>query len=277
MSKRWMLWAGAALTVAAGLLFAGPAAAEPVALTPGTVVRWSGEDLEGCSLDGRHFEPLGGLCLFPVELRRTGNVELAVKRQGRWQTLAARVGDYPYPVQRLTIKDDSRVNLSKADLARVGKENQRIGALWHRPGARRFTLPLAAPLADLPAGGRFGSKRIINGAAKSPHSGADFAAPAGTPVLAVADGVVALAEEHFFGGNSVFIDHGDELISMYLHLSELGVQPGQDVRRGQVIGKVGSTGRSTGPHLHVGLRWRGARIAPEPLLKAPEELVSISP
>src|SRR5262249_8735173 len=86
------------------------------------------------------------------------------------------------------------------------------------------------------------------------------AAGAGTTVEAVADGTVVLAAEHFFSGNSVFVDHGDGLISMYFHLSQIGVKVGQSVKRGEALGLVGATGRASGPHLHLGVRWHGARV-----------------
>lgn len=258
-----------------GVLLPGPAEAASLSVKPGSVVRWAADGAEACSLDGERWAPLDGVCLYPVGLRRTKPLELGLQREGRWVELTAQIGEYPYPVQRLTIKDDGQVNLSKESLERVGRENQRIGAVFQRRTERRFRLPLAAPLEKMPEGGRFGSQRIMNGVPKSPHSGADYAASPGTPVMAVADGTVALAEEHFFGGKSVFIDHGDRLASMYLHLNEMTVAPGEEVRRGQVIGKVGSTGRSTGPHLHLGFRWRGARIDPAALLGPVEGLPEV--
>ncbi|MCY3927496.1 MAG: M23 family metallopeptidase [Acidobacteria bacterium] len=118
----------------------------------------------------------------------------------------------------------------------------------------------------MPAGGRFGAKRIINGEPRSPHTGADYAVPRGTPVLAVGDAVVALTGEFFFSGNAVFLDHGNGLISMYFHLHEVFVKQGEEVTRGSRLGSVGSTGRSTGPHLHFGIRWQGARVDPALLL-----------
>ena len=187
--------------------------------------------------------------------------------RGQLETLKLQVGEYPYSVQRLTIKDPSRVNLSKANQERAAQERARLLPLFDLDTARSFTLPLAAPLERMPKGGRFGSRRIINGEPRSPHTGADFAASSGTPVMAAADGTVGLAEEHFFSGNSVFIDHGDGLVTMYFHLKELFVEQGQRVTRGAVIGSVGSTGRSTGPHLHFGARWRGARVDPAVLLE----------
>lgn len=245
------------------------------AIVPGSIVRWSGEGIERCGKGGRRWAPLEGACLFPISLTERGSVEVAIRRAGVWTERSVPIGAYPYPVQRLTIEDDSKVHLSQADLARVQRENRRIGALWRQPAERRFRLPLAPPLQELPAGGRFGSQRIINGTPKSAHSGADFAAVTGTPVQAVAGGVVKLAEEHFFAGKSVFIDHGDELVSMYFHLDEILVDAGQEVRQGQVIAKVGSTGRSTGPHLHLGFRWHGAKVDPALLLGPMEALPAI--
>jgi murein DD-endopeptidase MepM/ murein hydrolase activator NlpD len=157
----------------------------------------------------------------------------------------------------------------------VRRENRDIARLWRRAGPRRFTLPLHPPLDPLPEGGRFGSRRVINGQPKSPHSGADYSAPAGVPVLAAGDGEVALVGDHFFAGRSVFIDHGDGLISMYFHMSRVGVKEGENVRRGQPIGAVGSTGRATGPHLHFGVRWHRARVAPALLLSDPAGLPQV--
>ncbi|MDA0737879.1 MAG: M23 family metallopeptidase [Nitrospirae bacterium] len=115
--------------------------------------------------------------------------------------------------------------------------------------------------------GRFGSRRVINGESKRPHSGEDIAAPDGTPVVAMNRGIVRLAMDHFFTGKGVILDHGLGLFSMYFHLSEVDVTQGQMVEKGDPIGKVGATGRATGPHLHWGVRLNGARIDPYSLLK----------
>jgi murein DD-endopeptidase MepM/ murein hydrolase activator NlpD len=207
-------------------------------------------------------------------LKGEGTLDLHRTRGGQRESVSIRVGAYPYPVQTLTLPRE-KVDLSPEDLARVRRESREIGRLWARTGERRFTLPLHPPLDPLPEGGRFGSRRVINGQPRSPHSGADYSAKAGEPILAVADGEVALADEHFFAGNSVFVDHGDGLISMYFHMSRILVQEGEIVRRGQVIGEVGATGRVTGPHLHFGLRWHGARIDPALLLGDPGGLPEI--
>ncbi len=167
------------------------------------------------------------------------------------------------------------VELSPEDLARVRREHAQVAPLWTRDGPRLFTLPLAAPLDPLPEGGRFGSRRIINGRRRSPHGGSDHSVAAGTPVLAAADGVVVLVAEHFFSGHSVFLDHGDGLISMYFHLSRVDVAEGRQTRRGERLGAVGSTGRATGPHLHFGVRWRGARVDPALLLGDPARIPAL--
>jgi murein DD-endopeptidase MepM/ murein hydrolase activator NlpD len=254
---------------------AAAATATPVPVVrPGTVVRWPGQGLTACAVAGQSFEPLDGACYYPVDLlHRAGQLTLARRRGPTRETLVVRVGPFDYPVQKLTLPK-AQVDLSPEDLARVARENREIAALWSRRGRRRFTLPLAAPLDPLPPGGRFGSRRVINGQPRSPHGGTDYSAAAGTEVHAAADGTVALVGDHFFGGRSVFLDHGDGLVTMYMHLSRVDVRAGAEVRRGETIGAVGSTGRATGPHLHFGLRWRGARLDPAQLLD-PGEVTTV--
>ncbi|HTU01222.1 MAG TPA: M23 family metallopeptidase, partial [Candidatus Sulfotelmatobacter sp.] len=113
----------------------------------------------------------------------------------------------------------------------------------------------------------FGARRIINGESRAPHTGVDFPAAAGTPVLAANAGRVALVADMFFSGRTVVLDHGDGLFTMYFHLQDTVVQPGREVKRGEALGHVGSTGRASGPHLHWGARLTGARIDPNALLK----------
>ena len=130
------------------------------------------------------------------------------------------------------------------------------------------------PLRD---GQGFGATWIFNDKPGSSeiHSGADYALAPGSPVSALADGTVVLAEDLFFTGNAVFIDHGNGLVTMSFHLSEIKVQTGQDVKKGGTLGLVGSTGRVTGPHFHLGVRWHDARIAPQALLDDPAKIPAI--
>lgn len=242
-------------------------AADGATADPGGVVRWSAAGTEACLLHGDAYPPLGDTCYFPLDLDTpAGSVEVGRRRHGEVELTTIRVGDYPYPVQRLQV-DESKVTLSQEDLERVRREQAMVAALWDRArGEARFSLPLSDPLAEMPEPRSFGARRVFNDQPRSPHSGIDLPAATGTPVLAVADGTVALVGDLFFSGQSVFVDHGGGLVSMSFHLSEIDVAQGAEVERGQRLGAVGSTGRSTGPHLHLGLRWYGARIDPTLLL-----------
>jgi murein DD-endopeptidase MepM/ murein hydrolase activator NlpD len=116
------------------------------------------------------------------------------------------------------------------------------------------------PLKDVTTGGNFGRRRILNGESRSPHAGIDFPTAAGTPVFASQSGKVVLAENLYYSGNTVVLDHGYGIYTLYAHLSEIGVSPGAMVKAGEEIGKVGATGRVTGPHLHWGLTIDHARV-----------------
>jgi murein DD-endopeptidase MepM/ murein hydrolase activator NlpD len=182
---------------------------------------------------------------------------------------AIRVKARSFPVQRLSLPT-SMVELSPEDERRANAESARLRTLFDSVGPERlwrgsFTKPVAT---DAKAEG-FGSRRIINGRPRSPHSGVDFAAPAGTPVVASGRGRVALVVEFFFGGRLVALDHGEGLYTLYMHLDRADVVEGAMVERGSIIGAVGSTGRATGPHLHWGAHLRSARIDPDALLKLP--------
>jgi murein DD-endopeptidase MepM/ murein hydrolase activator NlpD len=173
-----------------------------------------------------------------------------------------------YPEQHLTV-ESKYSELSPEDLARTEREQVRT-----REALARVSEPDVWPLPlSLPVGGEassaFGLRRFFNGEAKSPHSGLDLRAATGTPVAACADGVVALAEEHFYAGNSVYLDHGAGVFTLYFHLSAIAVKPGERVARGQIIGQAGATGRVTGPHLHLGVSAQGQLVDPALLLDTP--------
>lgn len=194
----------------------------------------------------------------------------SVWQRERVQPLHARFRIRPgrFVVQQISLADDSKVNLAPSDVTRVVQEASEIRALFRQRTPRLWRGSFAHPLTTAPEGGRFGSRRFINGQPRNPHTGADYAAPKGEPVHAANDGVVALTAKHFFAGNAVFLDHGDGLFTMYFHLDQVFVSPGQRVQRGSVLGTVGATGRSSGPHLHFGVNLRGARVDPASLLRA---------
>jgi murein DD-endopeptidase MepM/ murein hydrolase activator NlpD len=238
----------------------GGAAGPPLEVRPGGVVRWAAPGTELCSQSGRLWAPVDGVCHYPVDLEATGELVLERRREGTTETATVRVGRYPYPEQHLEV-EDRMVHLAPEDEARAARERSELAPLWERETPPRFSLPLRPPLGT-GTGGNFGSRRVFNGEPRSPHSGLDYRAAAGTPVLAVAPGRVVLVADHFFSGRSVFVDHGGGLISMSFHLRAVKVAEGQSVSAGQVLGEVGATGRATGPHLHFGLRWHGARVDP---------------
>lgn len=131
-----------------------------------------------------------------------------------------------------------------------------------RDWAGKFLPPVQAPISDV-----FGTARVFNGNVQSVHQGLDFGVPAGTPVVALNAGKVLLAQMLFFEGNFVVIDHGQGLLTLYMHLSKIDVKEGEPVKRGQQIALSGGTGRASGPHLHVAVRWQGIYLDPAALLK----------
>ena len=189
--------------------------------------------------------------------------------QSRARSGAITVKARKYSVQRLSLPK-SMVELSPEDERRAGAETARLAMLFDTISAERlwrgrFTKPIASHV--VPEG--FGARRIINGKPRSPHSGVDFAAPAGTPVVASNRGRVALVVNFFFGGRLVALDHGEGLYTLYMHLERADVAEGELVERGSIIGAVGSTGRATGPHLHWAASLRRSRIDPDALLALP--------
>lgn len=244
-----------------------PTPAPALTVRPGGLVRWPGDDVTACIQGDERSTPVWKTCFYPVDLdAKPGPLAIARERGGTIERRTVTVGEYPYATQHVTITDQGKVDPSPQDLARIEREQAKMAGLFGGRSERRFSLPLGHPLATLPTSGRFGDRRIFNGQPRSPHTGADYAVPTGTPILAVADGTVVLAEEHFFPGKAVVIDHGDGLFTMSFHLDQITVRSGQEVRRGDRLGTVGATGRVSGPHLHFAVRWRGARIDPELLL-----------
>jgi murein DD-endopeptidase MepM/ murein hydrolase activator NlpD len=130
-----------------------------------------------------------------------------------------------------------------------------------REWSGKFRAPVDVPISDV-----FGTRRTFNGKVQSMHQGLDYAAPTGTPVSAVNAGTVLLAGPLYFEGNCVVLDHGQGLLTLYLHLSEIKVKLGERITRGQEIGLSGGTGRATGPHLHLAVRWQGVYLNPATLL-----------
>lgn len=256
-----------ALPLALGLSLAATASAAGyrVEVEQGGVARWEGEGTTRCGMDGRAFAPVDGSCWFPIDFRREpSRIEIARWTadgiETGWLTIVAR----EFEKQDIEFPDDKFVHLNQEDLARHQAEQAKIRPLlrkgWSKPA--QFSIPLGKPAASLPAGGGFGAHRTFNGEPRARHRGTDYPISAGTAVQAVAAGEVVLAEEHFFAGLGVYVDHGNGLFSLSFHMQS-AIETGATVEKGGKVGEVGSTGRSTGPHLHLGLHWRGAWIDPE--------------
>jgi murein DD-endopeptidase MepM/ murein hydrolase activator NlpD len=166
-----------------------------------------------------------------------------------------------YPKEPLKVAGKF-VEPNKAELARSQRENREVDAIYDRITSEivpdeRFTVPIPGE-----AGTNFGVRRVFNGEPRAPHSGADLHAAVGTPVHATNKGRVVLAKNLFFTGNTVIVDHGFGIYSLYAHLSRIDVKSGETVKNGQVVGLSGATGRVTAPHLHWGMRVQGARVDP---------------
>ena len=157
----------------------------------------------------------------------------------------------PNPEQQAQIAESVKVKQDYLNRVTAGRQ-------WDG----NFAAPADAPTSDV-----FGSQRIFNGVAQREHQGLDFRVPTGTPVAAMNSGTVLLARFLYFEGNCVVIDHGQGLLTLYFHLSEFKVKEGDTVKRGQIVGLSGGTGRATGPHLHAQVRWQGVSLDPARLMQ----------
>ena len=183
-------------------------------------------------------------------------------KDGSTERVAIKVLDREYPEERITVTDQEHVTPSTANLERIREESARMRAVYNlfTPQPHEL-LPIIRPIEGRTSG-VFGSRRFFNDQPRNPHSGIDWAAPSGTPIKNPTPGTVAVVGDFFFNGKTVMIDHGGGFISMMCHLSEILVSEGQQINRGEVIGKVGTTGRSTGPHLHWSVSLSGERTDP---------------
>jgi murein DD-endopeptidase MepM/ murein hydrolase activator NlpD len=219
-------------------------------------------------------EPAGYLGLVGIDMQDApGTYELAVtikngEQPAKHRSYHVLVTKEKFAVEHLKLPKD-KVDLDDKTLARWKREQEQVRqALADNSALRLWHSSFVEPV-NVKRTGIFGSVRIMNGQPRNPHNGEDIGAPLGTDVAATNDGVVRLTVDHVFSGRGIFVDHGLGFYSMYFHLSEILVKDGDLVRAGQTIGKVGATGRATGPHLHWGVKLNGARVNPYALLDLP--------
>lgn len=191
---------------------------------------------------------------------KPGTYRLAVGSQIR----LLRVAPKRFEVRRLNVAEEF-VNPPPSALAQIARDAKKTEEIFRRMTPRRWSGPFLLPVEGTPTS-NFGTVSYFNGQRRSPHTGVDFLSPAGTPIRASNHGVVVLAEPLYFTGNTVIIDYGDGLCSLFAHLSEFRVKEGEEVRPDTVIGLVGATGRVTGAHLHWAVRLAGAHVDPTSLV-----------
>lgn len=212
--------------------------------------------------DGRRWEALAGVDLEikPGLHSLTGTVWMSDGRS-RQIRKSLRVLPKKFPTQRIRVSQ-KYVTLNPKDSERAAREHRQLTEIWQSATAQRMWVePFVRPVASRQTSG-FGRRRIVNGEPRSPHSGVDLRATTGTPIRAANAGRVVMAKDLFFAGNTIILDHGLGLYTVYAHCSKMRAKPGDQVAQGQIIGEVGATGRVTGPHLHWACRINGARVNP---------------
>lgn len=193
---------------------------------------------------------------------KPGSHALRVKIGEATKTFTFKIKAKKYPEQHITIQDKGKVELSPEDEARAVREIAAIKQLklhWRddENTDMEFIIPAQGRLS-----GNFGLRRVFNGQPRSPHAGLDVAIPRGTPIMSSAAGTVLAVDDYFFNGKTIFVDHGNGLITLYCHLDQFDVQAGDAVSKGQQLGLSGMTGRSSGPHLHWSVILNGAMVNP---------------
>ena len=209
-----------------------------------------------------------GYFVFGIGRDRKYDVVITLNKDGNKQKIVKKVLKRKYNIQRIDGLPEEQVTPPKEVYVRIKKENKLIGdAKAIDSNLTYFKNKFIVPIENTIISGVYGSQRILNGEPKWPHYGLDFAADEGTTIKAMLDGIVTLAEpDLYYTGGTLMFDHGHGISTIYLHMQKLLVKKGQKIKQGDVIGTVGSTGRSTGAHLDVRLNWFQTRLDPETVL-----------
>ncbi|MFA7287542.1 MAG: M23 family metallopeptidase [Melioribacteraceae bacterium] len=248
---------------------------------PASIMIGKSDNIKSVTLDNKNIVfDNSGYFVFGFDRDAKGTHTLKVKfKKGKAFIKKLVLEKRKYKIQRLRIAS-KYVKPPKDELERISDESKEMKLARVKVG--KINTPLYTAGFIIPAEGElssnFGSQRILNGVKKTPHNGIDIANAEGTPVYALSDAVVIAAKSDFYyNGNFVLLDHGQSLTSIYLHLNKLHVAEGDTVKKGEKIGEIGTTGRSTGPHLHLGVQWGKKRIDPLTLIEMNKQIESTNP
>lgn len=265
--------------LAAALTLPGTVTHANASSVPGGVYAWNvPEGASEIRFQNKPVLVVGQTALIGIPIKQDlGAAQLSFVKEGQDQTHTFEIVDKRYTEQRITLKNKEMVSPNPKQLERIRAESKRQRAIYATVSApmdlsKGFSMPLEGITTSL-----YGHRRFFNDQPRSPHSGLDIAAPTGTPIVAPAGAKVALVDDLYYNGKSVFLDHGQGLITMYCHLSEQTVRTGELIEQNQVIGLVGATGRVTGPHLHWSVSLNGYRIDPLAFRQALAAAIATNP
>ncbi len=247
----------------------------PSEVIPGDIFLLTVQGDAGSSIEGefrgkkiKFFSSARGLyiALVPVDINTPPDkYPVSITQGGETRTLSLTVKTHKFKTVKLTLPE-GKVTLSEENQKRAVKEAGLLNKIWpeqtHKAWGERFTDPTGTEVSEV-----YGVKRIMNEKKTSVHRGMDFRGKTGTPIMAINSGAVVLTDDLFYGGNTLIVDHGMGLYSVYMHLSKFKASKGDKVSKGQVVGLIGSSGRATGPHLHMSVKLNGVSVNPESLFK----------
>ena len=210
-----------------------------------------------------------GFFVFGLSKDRKNDLIIEIVENGLSTKIVKKVYKKKYKIQKINGLPSKQVTPPEEVYERIKNDNKLIGnARATNSDLTFFSNKFDLPIKNTIITGVYGSQRILNGIPKSPHYGLDFAAPEGTPIKAMLDGVVTLAEpDLYYTGGTIIFDHGHGISTLYMHMKNVDIKKGQKVKKGELIGTVGKTGRSTGPHLDVRLNWFDVKLDPASVLK----------
>lgn len=245
----------------------------PAEVIPGDVflIKVSSEKVPVGEFNGdkiRFFRTRDGeyMAIVPVSLDTgSGDYRITINNDNEAKYLSLRVKPHDFPTEKITLPE-KKVFLNPEDEKRVESEYLLLEGLWGNLTEKRWDGVFIQPVDTEPSEG-FGTRRIINNKKTSIHRGVDYRGKIGRPVKAINSGKIVLTKELFYGGNTIVIDHGMGLFSIYMHLSGFDVSEGLEISKGTVIGFIGNTGRVTGPHLHMSVKLNGISVNPLSILR----------